>query len=47
MSKYEFRMPKLGESITEAAIITWFKNVGDEVEKDEMLLEVANDKVDS
>ncbi|NNK68943.1 MAG: 2-oxo acid dehydrogenase subunit E2 [Flavobacteriaceae bacterium] len=47
MSKYEFRMPKLGESITEAAIITWFKNVGDEVEKDEMLLEVATDKVDS
>ena len=47
MSNYEFRMPKLGESITEAAIITWFKNVGDEVEKDEMLLEVATDKVDS
>ncbi len=47
MSKFEFKMPKLGESITEAAIITWFKNVGDEVEKDEMLLEVATDKVDS
>ncbi|WP_111685410.1 dihydrolipoamide acetyltransferase family protein [Winogradskyella tangerina] len=40
-------MPKLGESITEAAIITWFKNVGDKVEEDEMLLEVATDKVDS
>lgn len=40
-------MPKLGESITEAAIITWFKNVGDWVEDDEMLLEVATDKVDS
>ncbi|WP_422108093.1 dihydrolipoamide acetyltransferase family protein [Winogradskyella sp.] len=40
-------MPKLGESITEAAIITWFKNVGDTVEEDEMLLEVATDKVDS
>jgi len=40
-------MPKLGESITEAAIITWFKNVGDAVEQDEMLLEVATDKVDS
>ena len=47
MSKFEFRMPKLGESITEAAIITWFKSVGDEVEEDEMLLEVATDKVDS
>lgn len=40
-------MPKLGESITEAAIITWFKNVGDTIEEDEMLLEVATDKVDS
>lgn len=40
-------MPKLGESITEAAIITWFKNVGDAIEEDEMLLEVATDKVDS
>lgn len=47
MSNVEFKMPKLGESITEAAIITWFKNVGDLIEEDEMLLEVATDKVDS
>ncbi|WP_299227075.1 dihydrolipoamide acetyltransferase family protein [uncultured Psychroserpens sp.] len=47
MTKVEFKMPKLGESITEAAIITWFKNVGDTIEEDEMLLEVATDKVDS
>ncbi|WP_394370859.1 dihydrolipoamide acetyltransferase family protein [Winogradskyella alexanderae] len=47
MAKIEFKMPKLGESITEAAIITWFKNVGDTIEEDEMLLEVATDKVDS
>ena len=47
MSEFEFKMPKLGESITEAAIITWFKNVGDTIEEDEMLLEVATDKVDS
>ena len=47
MSKFEFKMPKVGESITEAAIITWFKNVGDAIEEDEMLLEVATDKVDS
>lgn len=40
-------MPKLGESITEATIITWFKNVGDSIEEDEMFLEVATDKVDS
>ncbi|MEZ4781813.1 MAG: dihydrolipoamide acetyltransferase family protein [Flavobacteriaceae bacterium] len=44
---YEFKMPKLGESITEGTIITWFKNVGDTIEQDEMLLEVATDKVDS
>ncbi|MFK5983209.1 MAG: dihydrolipoamide acetyltransferase family protein [Flavobacteriaceae bacterium] len=47
MSQYEFKMPKLGESITEAAIIKWFKNVGDPIEEDEILLEVATDKVDS
>ncbi|GAB4161244.1 MAG: dihydrolipoamide acetyltransferase family protein [Winogradskyella sp.] len=40
-------MPRLGESITEAAIITWFKGEGDVIEEDEMLLEVATDKVDS
>lgn len=44
---FEFRMPKMGESITEAAIITWFKNVGDTIEIDDPLLEVATDKVDS
>ena len=44
---YEFKMPKLGESITEATIISWFKNVGDTIEHDEMLLEVSTDKVDS
>ncbi len=47
MSRFEFKMPKLGESITEATIISWFKNVGDTIEEDEMLLEVATDKVDS
>lgn len=47
MSDYKFKMPKLGESITEAAIIKWFKNVGDTIEEDEILLEVATDKVDS
>ena len=47
MSKYEFKMPKLGESITEATVIAWLKNVGDPIEQDEMLLEVATDKVDS
>lgn len=47
MPHVEFKMPRLGESITEAAIIKWFKSVGDTIEFDEILLEVATDKVDS
>jgi len=47
MPHVEFTMPRLGESITEAAIIKWFKSVGDTIEVDEILLEVATDKVDS
>lgn len=40
-------MPKMGESITEATIIKWTKSVGDMVELDETILEIATDKVDS
>ncbi len=40
-------MPKMGESISEATIINWTKNVGDYIEAEETLLEVATDKVDS
>jgi 2-oxoglutarate dehydrogenase E2 component (dihydrolipoamide succinyltransferase) len=43
----EFKMPKMGESISEATIISWVKNVGDYVEAEETILEVATDKVDS
>jgi len=43
----EFKMPKMGESISEATIITWLKKVGDYVEAEETILEVATDKVDS
>jgi 2-oxoglutarate dehydrogenase E2 component (dihydrolipoamide succinyltransferase) len=43
----EFKMPKMGESISEATIISWLKNVGDSVEAEETILEVATDKVDS
>ncbi len=43
----EIKLPKLGESISEAAIITWYKKIGDYIEKDEILLEVATDKVDA
>lgn len=40
-------MPKMGESISEATIISWTKNVGDYIEAEETLLEIATDKVDS
>lgn len=47
MEIIEFKMPKMGESISEATIISWLKNVGDFVEAEETILEVATDKVDS
>jgi pyruvate dehydrogenase E2 component (dihydrolipoamide acetyltransferase) len=40
-------MPQLGETVTEGTITKWFKNVGDRVERDELLFEVSTDKVDS
>ncbi len=40
-------MPKLGESITEATITKWFKKENDQIEEDDVLLEIATDKVDS
>lgn len=40
-------MPKMGESIMEATVLKWLKNVGDFVEADEYLLEVATDKIDT
>ena len=47
MSQVEIRLPKMGESVTEATITNWLKNVGDAVELDEPLVEVATDKVDN
>jgi 2-oxoglutarate dehydrogenase E2 component (dihydrolipoamide succinyltransferase) len=47
MAHFELVMPKLGESIEEATITKWFVNVGDRVEDDDVLLEIATDKVDS
>ena len=47
MAKVELIMPKMGESIMEATILNWVKNVGDTVEMDETILEIATDKVDS
>jgi 2-oxoglutarate dehydrogenase E2 component (dihydrolipoamide succinyltransferase) len=47
MPQLELLMPKMGESITEATILKWLKKVGDRVELDEAVLEIATDKVDS
>ena len=47
MAQVELIMPKMGESIMEATILKWVKQVGDTVEVDETILEIATDKVDS
>jgi 2-oxoglutarate dehydrogenase E2 component (dihydrolipoamide succinyltransferase) len=47
MAQIEIRLPKMGESVTEATITNWLKNVGDAIEVDEPLVEVATDKVDN
>lgn len=47
MAEVELIMPKMGESIMEATILKWLKNVGDPIEVDEAVLEIATDKVDS
>ncbi len=47
MANFELKMPKMGESITEATITRWLKKVGDTIELDEPILEIATDKVDS
>ena len=47
MAEIEVRLPKMGESVTEATITNWLKNIGDKVAIDEPLVEVATDKVDN
>ena len=47
MAKVELIMPKMGESVAEATIISWHKDVGDSIELDETVVEIATDKVDS
>ena len=47
MATIELRMPKMGESISEATILNWLVQVGDAVEIEETILEVGTDKVDS
>ena len=45
--KFEMLMPKMGESITEGTILKWLVSIGDTVKKDETILEISTDKVDS
>jgi 2-oxoglutarate dehydrogenase E2 component (dihydrolipoamide succinyltransferase) len=47
MAHFELLMPKMGESVEEATITKWFVKVGDVIEDDDVLLEIATDKVDS
>ena len=47
MATFDIVMPKLGESVQEATITKWFKKPGDTIEEEEVLLEIATDKVDS
>ena len=47
MAKFELKLPKMGESVAEATVTNWLKAVGDRIEADEAVLEIATDKVDS
>ena len=47
MAKFNLTLPKMGESVDEATIVSWLKNVGDQVSTDDFVVEIATDKVDS
>src|SRR5512133_1846386 len=47
MADFNLVMPKLGESVQEATITRWLVKPGDNIEEDDVLLEIATDKVDS
>jgi 2-oxoglutarate dehydrogenase E2 component (dihydrolipoamide succinyltransferase) len=47
MAKFELKLPKMGESVAEATLTAWLKEVGEKIEADEAVLEIATDKVDS
>ncbi|WP_343330201.1 dihydrolipoamide acetyltransferase family protein [Polaribacter staleyi] len=47
MARFELKLPKMGESVAEATITSWLKEVGDTIELDEVVVEIATDKVDS
>ena len=47
MAKFELKLPKMGESVAEATLTAWLKDVGERIDADEAVLEIATDKVDS
>ena len=47
MAEFKVELPKMGESVAEATITRWLKSVGDSIEEDEPIVEIATDKVDS
>jgi 2-oxoglutarate dehydrogenase E2 component (dihydrolipoamide succinyltransferase) len=47
MAKFELKLPKMGESVAEATLTAWLKDIGDKIDADEPVLEIATDKVDS
>lgn len=47
MSKFELRLPKMGESVAEATVTSWLKEIGEVIDLDESVVEIATDKVDS
>ena len=47
MARFELKLPKMGESVAEATITAWLKDVGDRIELDEAVVEIATYKVDS
>ncbi|CAM1333572.1 dihydrolipoamide acetyltransferase family protein [Tenacibaculum aestuariivivum] len=47
MARYELKLPKMGESVAEATITSWVKEIGDSIDIDDTIVEVATDKVDS
>jgi 2-oxoglutarate dehydrogenase E2 component (dihydrolipoamide succinyltransferase) len=47
MSKFELKLPRMGESVAEATLTSWLKEVGDTIEMDEAIFEIATDKAAS
>jgi len=47
VSKFELKLPKMGESVAEATLTAWLKDIGDTIDFDEAIVEIATDKVDS